>query len=121
MERRSFLRGIIGSVAAGEALVKLATPTEALELVNGADVGLVPIRKLPIHETQYPSQGTILYVENRGSFLPVGIVTEMKFHREIFDVSSYADLNAKHFVTGPMTVTGSFVCQGITSVGVTGR
>jgi hypothetical protein len=90
MERRQFLQGLLASVSAGTALVKLATPDEALALtLNEPVIVNQPKAAIP---GESELVGNLLFVQLRkDDFVPIGVITSLNFHRELVDYTSVRD------------------------------
>jgi len=86
MERRSFLKGFLisASAAAGTALVQLATPEQAIALIQDHDVVLgQPNRYEP------PWMGSEIYMKHTSGYVPVGYLTQLNMRTEMNDASSW--------------------------------
>lgn len=77
MERRSFLRGLVASIGAGTALVKLATPEETRALTVEQPVGLVSTPKNTPFEYIWPDDG-LAYARRGDEFVPIGYITSLE-------------------------------------------
>jgi len=92
MNRRTFLRGTLLSVAGSQALVRLATPAESS--------ALIPQRELVLGHPQ-PETDPITSFMNApevymrrpedGAFFCIGICTKIEMHTPTFDSSSAWD------------------------------
>ena len=111
MERRSFLKGLLVSVTAETALVKLANVREISALHTGHDVLL----HQPPSGTPAPNDLVQAFMHDprvylrsaEGRFLPLGFITELMPERHPVDVSSYDDQNIV-MSPGLLTYTGRF-------------
>ena len=79
MGRRSFLRGTLVSVAAGTALVTLATAEETSQLVQGPIV----LGNIGQHYTPLPSLcSPEVYIRVHDRFVCVGLIREITVHQQ---------------------------------------
>lgn len=78
MNRREFLRGAIVSIAAGEALVQLASVAETEALTKGEAVGLI---REPLFTQPLFGDG-LAYVRQGNDFLPIGYITKIDVRTE---------------------------------------
>lgn len=95
MNRRQFLHGTLAaaSVAAGTALVKLATPEEVSQLAVGRTTQLSQMpesRPASIESLRNAFfKGDPLYARSGDEFVPVGFVTRVDVKAELDAISSY--------------------------------
>ena len=85
LQRRSFLKGLIASVGAGTALVRLAFADETRALVVQQPVGLVTPSLFAA--AGYGDDG-IAYVLQKGKFVPVGYITSIDMSCSVDDATS---------------------------------
>jgi len=92
MNRRTFLRGTLLSVAGSQALVRLATPAES--------EALIPQRALVLGHPQPELDPTTAFMDapevymrrpQDGAFICIGICTKIEVHTPTFDSSSAWD------------------------------
>jgi hypothetical protein len=122
MERRSFLRGLLAAVAGGEAVVKLATPSEVAALTVGKDTVIgQPTRTWPaeldertIARAAWPPGAVIgdeLFMRCRGKrgYLSVGYVTEVTIGLDPMEFSDH-EYGVKQYVApGIPHIEGRFI------------
>jgi len=86
---------VSASAAAGTALVKLATPSEALALTNGqsAVLGQPSRYEMPWMGTEIYMKAPLARDEETGivmnRYVPVGYLTQLDVHTEMADASSW--------------------------------
>ena len=99
MDRRSFLKGTFGGVAAAGALIVTATPAEVSEFASKTLVG-APIAASELEEkgANIPSIGEIVF-DSHGN--PLGVVHSMDIQREMLDITDSSDIFRKSMV-GPV-------------------
>ena len=143
--RRSFIGGIVASIAGGEALIKLATADETSILAVDQPVDLIPQPQCIAYNpntgerckmravmggdlcqphggrrlVNFPLIGEVLFIQQGEiGFVPIGVVS--KYHhpmRNPIDVTSLSDhLRSSRFVAGPLEITGEFVLYGTANV-----
>lgn len=112
--RRSFIGGIIASVTAGQALVKLANPEEVRALSVGKPASLLP------HATDTPIDrhlmGHAIFMQRGDKFEPVGVVTSFQISRDTID-ATLRD-GSSYMVPGLMRASGTFEMYGTHMVDV---
>lgn len=91
MERRVFLRGLLGSVTGAAAVVQLATPADAAALVAQSPVILGQPRRLN-PGGPFRDLGDEVYMrDGRGRFVVVGYLQEIIMRHQAIDVTSFYD------------------------------
>ena len=96
MERRNFLKGIIGGTAAAGGLIITASPAdlEAFAAPIGLPVALAPTPSEPLFNMFH---GDFLY-DRRGN--PIAVVTEVRISHPYVDASTFESPGSKLYVTG---------------------
>jgi hypothetical protein len=84
VERRSFLRGLLAAVAGGEAVVKLATPSDVAALTVGRDTLIGQPQPARLEYDTYPLAYDLMdggdcdvYVKRGSAYLSIGRITEV--------------------------------------------
>jgi hypothetical protein len=89
MNRRSFLRGTLLSVAGTTALVQLATPAEALALIPSHATVLGHPEPELFYRTSADSP-EIYMRRNDGGFVCVGICTRLEMRQSVLNMESWS-------------------------------
>lgn len=107
MERRSFLKGVLTSVTAGTALVRLATPGEATSLVADRDVLIGQPNVRPVNFGLTGLLGRDIFMYNDvGEMFPAGYLTEIEVSN---DPDKFEWGGTIHLAPGITRATGRFV------------
>lgn len=107
MDRRSFIKGTFGGVAAG-GLILAATPSDIAAFTSsgiekGAEMVSTPLPMAPV-----PAEGHILF-NSKGD--PVAVITHIKWNRNPVDVSLAGD-SYSTYMGGPPIVALEAVMYG---------
>jgi hypothetical protein len=82
MERRSFIKGLLISATAGEALVKLATPEETSALAVAQPILLKQEGGSSRPFPPFDALMSEVYIKNGNAFQSIGFVREVSVHHD---------------------------------------
>lgn len=105
MERRNFLRGLLVSATAGEAIIKLATAeeTQALVVREPVVLGQPTMYALP---NGNDLMGEVFIRNRKGGYEQIGYITDLRIEATISDMTSWN--GTIQLVPGVKRATASF-------------
>jgi len=111
MERRSFIKGIFGGVAATGLIIKAsAEDITKFASSNPEGTGVVSVADDPVHVSgAFMQTGEVLYSHDGK---PVGVFTGYETKAHMVDMASMND-NMSQFIVNTREVRGHFIVQGI--------